>query len=62
LKTSDTWTWTDSESIGNSTTQGNTMTVTLKTTTAGCEENVNIYEDTLYHTFAFQVPTGYTGC
>jgi len=38
------------------------MTVTLKTTTAGCEENVNIYEDTLYHTFAFQVPTGYTGC
>jgi hypothetical protein len=57
LVTKDTWTWTDSESTGTSTGSGNTMQVLLKTSTAACEENVNIYEDTMYHTFAFQVPT-----
>jgi hypothetical protein len=62
LKTTDTWTWTDSQSTGNSSGTGNTMTVTLKTSTADCVENVNIYEDVEYHTYAFQVPTGITTC
>jgi len=62
LKTTDTWTWTDSESTGKTTGEGNMMTVTLKTATGDCEENVNIYEDTMYHTYAFQVPTGITTC
>jgi hypothetical protein len=57
LVTKDTWTWTDSESTGTSAGSGNTMQVLLKTSTAACDENVNIYEDTMYHTFAFQVPT-----
>lgn len=57
-----TWTFTDSESIGNSTGSANTMQVTLSTSTAACDENVNIFEDTLYHTFAFQIPTGITTC
>jgi hypothetical protein len=59
---SQTWTWTDSESTGHSTGQGNTMSVNLSTTTPACDEYVNIYEDTLYHTFAFQVPTGVADC
>jgi len=62
LTIADTWMWTDNESIGSTTGTGNSMSVTLGTSTAGCDENVNIYEDTLYHTFAFQVPTGITSC
>ncbi|MGA9511431.1 MAG: hypothetical protein WBV55_22610 [Candidatus Sulfotelmatobacter sp.] len=62
LKTADTWTWTDSQSTGNSTSEGNSMSVTFKTSDTDCEENVNMYEDTEYHTYAFQVPTGITTC
>jgi hypothetical protein len=57
-----TWTWTDMESTGNSTSEGNTMTVMFQTLTTDCDENVSIFEDTVYHTFAFQVPTGANGC
>jgi hypothetical protein len=38
------------------------MSGMLKTSTTNCEENVTLYEDTLFHTFAFQVPTGITVC
>ena len=62
LTIADTWTFTDSESVGSTTGTTNTMEVTLATSTAACDENVNIYEDTLYHTYAFQVPTGITSC
>jgi hypothetical protein len=62
LTVADTWTWADSESIGGSTGTGNSMSVTLETSTAACDENVNFYEDTLYHTYAFQIPTGITTC
>lgn len=57
LKTTDTWTWTDNWSIGSASGTANTMSVALKTSTAACEEDVNIYEDTWFHTYAFQVPT-----
>jgi hypothetical protein len=40
----------------------NTMSLTLNTSTAGCVENVSLYEDTLFHTYAFQIPTGIAGC
>ncbi|MGD0799841.1 MAG: hypothetical protein ABR906_00850 [Terracidiphilus sp.] len=62
IKTTDTWTWTQTESVGNSSGKANSMSVLLKTSDAGCGENVNVYEDTVYHTFAFQVPTGSFGC
>jgi hypothetical protein len=62
IRVADTWTWTDSESIGSSTGKTNSMSVTLKTSTAARDENVNIYEDTVYHTYAFQIPTGITTC
>jgi hypothetical protein len=62
LVTKDTWTWTDGESWGKIDGTANSMSVTLKTSNADCVENVNIYEDTEFHTFAFQVPTGITTC
>ena len=62
LVTKDTWTWTDGESWGKINGASNSMFVTLKTSNADCVENVNIYEDTEFHTFAFQVPTGITTC
>jgi len=62
LKVQDTWTWTDGESWGGTNGESSTMSLTLKTSTAACGENVNIYEDTVYHTFVFQVPTGNYGC
>jgi hypothetical protein len=62
LKVQDTWTWTDMESTGNSYGTANSMTVTFKSSTAACNEEVSIYEDTVYHTFVFQVPAGVQGC
>jgi hypothetical protein len=58
LKVMDMWQWSDSESMGTSSSQGNSMSVTFKTSTASCEENVNIYEDTVYHSYVFQTPLG----
>jgi hypothetical protein len=62
IRLADTWTWMNSESVGNATGNANALSVTLKTSTPGCAENVNIYEDTLYHTFVYQVPTGIDSC
>jgi hypothetical protein len=56
------WTWADTESTGKTTGESNTLTVNLQTSTTDCTENVNIFEDTLYHTFVFQAPTGANGC
>lgn len=57
LKDQYTWTWTDSEGIGTSTGGTNTMSVTLNTSNANCQEDVSLYEDTLYHTYVFQAPS-----
>ena len=62
VTTTDTWNWTDYQSVGSSTGQANSLALTLKTSTAACQEDVNIYEDTIFHTFTFQVPTGITSC
>ena len=62
FKQSKTWTWTDTKSTGNTSGQSNTMGITLQTSTGGCNENVNIYEDTVFHTFVFQIPEGNMGC
>ena len=55
FKTSDSLTWSNSESVGVQTSSGasHTQSLTLGTTNPDCYEYVNIYEDTLYHTFVF---------
>ncbi len=61
----DTWTWTDSQSVGNSNGSANTMSATFKSSTSSpnaCDETVDLYEDTIYHTFAFLVPADNTNC
>ncbi len=58
LRTTDTWTWTDTEGTGKSIGGTNTMNLTLQTSTANCSENANVYEDTIYHTYVFQIPPG----
>jgi hypothetical protein len=56
LKITDTWTWTDTESTTNSNGVVDTMSVTLRTSSTTCGlESVNIYEDTIFHTFVFAV-------
>jgi hypothetical protein len=63
LKTQDQWTWTDTHSIGNSNGIANSMSVTLKSSTGSCDEEVSFFEDTEFHTLVFQVPpASQTGC
>ena len=56
LETSKAFTWTTSMSSGSSNGQNHTADVNLETSSVDCNETVNIYEDTVYHTFAFSVP------
>jgi len=62
MKNQQTWTWQDFQSTAMSTGASNSVQILLKTTTANCFASVALYEDTLYHTFAFQFPTGAPGC
>jgi hypothetical protein len=62
VKVTNTWTWTDSSSIGTINGYNTSQSVVLQTGTAACNENVSLYEDTIYHSFAFQIPTGSFGC
>jgi hypothetical protein len=50
---SNTFTWTNSMSAGESNDQSHTESLTVQTSSVGCLETVDIYEDTVYHTFAF---------
>lgn len=62
LSATNTWTWTDSASTGVLVGNQNSQSVLLQTGTASCGENVSFYEDTIYHSFVFQIPTGNFGC
>jgi hypothetical protein len=62
LTESNTMTWVDSESTGTSSGSGNTQSINLCSATVGCGEDIAIYEDTVYHTFVFQQPTGNNSC
>jgi len=56
------FTWTDSQSVGTNSGTANQAQVTLKTSSPSCDWGVNIYEDTVYHTFVIvgsgQEPSG----
>jgi hypothetical protein len=62
LGVSNTMTWAQSQSTGTSNGTSNSMAVSLSSSTYGCYEEVSVYEDTVYHTFVFQQPTGNTDC
>jgi hypothetical protein len=57
LTVTDKLTWANTESTGTQNGTANSMAITLNSSTIGCSENLNIYEDTVYHTFVFQEPT-----
>ncbi len=47
-------TWTNTESVGSSSSIVHTQSLLLGTSTAACYENIAVYEDTLYHTYVYQ--------
>jgi hypothetical protein len=61
VQVQDMWTWTQSQSVGTTTGSGVMQTVTLNTSTVGCNQDIPVYEDTVYHTFVFQQPGGAQG-
>ncbi len=62
MKNQQTWTWQDFQNTAVSQGASNSVQILLKTSTYDCFANIAVYEDTIYHTFAFQFPTGATGC
>ncbi len=62
LTSTNSWTWTNSESTGSINGTQNSMNVNLQTNNSGCVEDNYVYEDTLYHTFVIQPPGGVPNC
>lgn len=46
-----TWTWTQTASLDHFNGSSHQMSLTLGTSTLGCAESVDVYEDYIYHTF-----------
>ncbi len=54
MTSQDQWTWTQIQSLGTASGSGVALTVSLNSGTTNCQENVGFFEDTVYHTLAFQ--------
>ncbi len=50
------FTYSQTQTVGVQNGTAHTATVTLGTSDVGCQEYVDIYEDTTYHTFAYSLP------
>ena len=56
VKSTETFTYSQTQTAGNLNGQYHSGTVTLGTGDVGCHEYVDVYEDTTYHTFAYALP------
>lgn len=62
LSIGDTLMWSQTQSTGTTNGSSNAEMVSLNSNTLGCIEDIDIYEDTSYHTFAFAQPTNNSTC
>jgi hypothetical protein len=62
LRSQSTFTWTSGQSVGETNGSAHTMNVNLATSTVDCDEQIYIFEDTLFHTYVFQQPSGNNSC
>jgi len=57
-----TWTWTYASSVGTIDGQSNQASASLASSTIACEESIDVYMDTIFHTIVFVQPTNNGGC
>jgi hypothetical protein len=62
MANNNTFTWTNAMSTGTSNGTSHTAAVTLGSSSVNCFETINIYEDTVYHTFVFSPAVISTAC
>ena len=56
ITSTDSFTFSQTQTAGESNGTTHTGTLVLGTSNVGCSEDVDVYEDTTYHTFAFALP------
>ena len=62
FSSSNSFIWTDTESVGATNGSSNAIGYSLSSSTTSCSNEVLIYEDTLFHTFVTQLAPGNISC